>query len=111
LVPGLDCYELLQSTSFLFENDIGGFGPHKGLWIGVVAVEMVVDGFLEPGEADEGAAADALLRDFGEEALDEIEPEALVGVKCRWKLRCLPSQRFTAGVQCGPSRAARTDAR
>jgi hypothetical protein len=39
-----------------------------------VAVKIVEDGILELGHARERAAADALLRNLSEEALDEIEP-------------------------------------
>jgi hypothetical protein len=40
----------------------------------MVVVEIVVDNALEFGHAPERAAADALLRDLGEEVLDEVEP-------------------------------------
>jgi hypothetical protein len=37
-------------------------------------VEILVDGILELGRARECAASNALLRDLGEETLDQIEP-------------------------------------
>ena len=74
MVPGFDRFEPVESSPFLFENDLSGLGPHEGCWVGVVAVQIVVDGFLELGHARECATTDALLRDLGEEALDEIEP-------------------------------------
>src|SRR5262245_30570931 len=46
----------------------------EGLGVGVVAIEIVMDRLLQFGHAPERTAADALLRDLGEEALDEIEP-------------------------------------
>src|SRR5690606_7549070 len=52
----------------------GGLGPHEWLWAGVMAQEVVVDRILELGNAREGATSDALGRNLGEEALDEIEP-------------------------------------
>ena len=98
-MDGSECFE---GAGFFVEDDLGGLGPHEWLWFGIELIEVVVDRFLEFGDAGEDAASDALGRDLGEEALDEIEPGALVGVKCRWKRRCLASQRFTSGVLCVP---------
>jgi hypothetical protein len=70
LVPGLDSLEDIESASRFVENNLGALGPHERLRVGIVAVEIVVDSALEFGHASERAAADALLRDLGEEALD-----------------------------------------
>jgi hypothetical protein len=45
--------------------------------------EIGHDGFLQFGDAFEGAATDALSRDLGEEAFAMLSQEAEVGVKCR----------------------------
>jgi len=74
LVPSLDSLEQVERAPLFLENDLGGLGPDEGLGIGVVAVEIVVDRSLKVGDAPEDAAADALGRDLGEEALDQIEP-------------------------------------
>ena len=60
-------------------DDLGGLGPDEGLGIGVMAVEVVVDRLLEVSNAPEGTAPDALARDLGEEALDQIEPGGAAG--------------------------------
>jgi hypothetical protein len=95
LVPRFDCFEAVESSPFLFENSLGGLGPYEGLRVGIVAVEIVMDGVLEIAHARECAAANALLGDLRKEALDEIEP--VFGVKCRWKprwiSRCLCKHR------------------
>jgi hypothetical protein len=44
LVPRLNGLERLKGASLLGENDVCALGPHKGLRIGVVAIEIVVDG-------------------------------------------------------------------
>ena len=43
---------------------------------------------LELCDALESAASDAFSGDLGEEPLDHVEPEAEVGVKCKWKREC-----------------------
>ena len=60
----------------LGEDVIGGFGPHEGLGVVVVLLEVTVDGGLEVGGGPEDAAPDALTGEFGEEAFDSIEPGA-----------------------------------
>ena len=72
MVPILDSVERVEGASLFVENDFGALGPHEGLGIGVVAVEIVADGLLQLGHAREDATADALLRDLGEEALDQV---------------------------------------
>ena len=57
----------------------------EGNGVGVVLIEVVVDGHLQIGDGMEHASTDAFSGDFGEEALDQIEPGADVGVKCMWK--------------------------
>ena len=74
MVPRFDGLERLKGTSLLGENDLCALGPHEGLGVGVVAVEIVMDGILELGNARERAAPDPLLRDLCEEALNQIEP-------------------------------------
>jgi hypothetical protein len=74
LVPRFDGLERLKGASLLGENDLCALGPHEGLGVGVVAVEIVMDGILELGNARERAAPDPLLRDLCEEALNQIEP-------------------------------------
>ena len=67
-------FESLEGASLFLEDDLGRLRPHERLGIGVVMQEIVVDGGLERGDAHERAAADALSRDLGEEALDEVQP-------------------------------------
>ena len=61
-------------TGDFFEDFVGGFGPDERLWIGIVVVQVVMDSALKFGDALEGAAADAVSRDLGEEALNHVEP-------------------------------------
>ena len=74
MIPAFDSLELVEGASLLFEDDVGGLGPDEGLGIGIVAVEIIVDRLLELGDAPEDATPDALGRDLGEEALNEVEP-------------------------------------
>ena len=62
------------SSVAVFNNDLFTLDPHEGLGIGIVAVEIFVDGLLKLGNADEHPPTDAFLRDSGEEVLDKIEP-------------------------------------
>src|SRR6202521_6208072 len=54
-------------------------GPYEGLWVVIGFGEISVDGSLEVDDAAEHAALETLLGQFGEEALDGIEP----GSRCR----------------------------
>ena len=57
-----DSFEHVEGSALFGEDGIGGLGPHEGLGIGVVSIEVVVDRVLEVGDALEGAAPDALGR-------------------------------------------------
>ena len=65
-----DCFEPIEGSPLLFKIDVSALGPGKGFRVGIVAIEIVVDGILEFGHARECAASNALLRDLREEALD-----------------------------------------
>src|SRR5688572_19462480 len=53
---------------------VGGFGPAEGLWLGVAGVDVGVDvGFEGSGRAMD-AAADLLVGEQREEALDLVDP-------------------------------------
>ncbi len=67
-------FQRLFSTVDLFEDGAGGCRPDKGLGVGVVLFEIIVDRPLEVGDGVEHAATDALSGDLGEEALDQVEP-------------------------------------
>jgi hypothetical protein len=49
-------------------------GPDEGLGVGIVVVQVFDNGALELRDALEGAAADAISSDLGEEPLNHIEP-------------------------------------
>lgn len=72
MVPIFGRFEGIECPALLGKDDLGGLGPNEGPGVGVVVVEVVVDRLLKLGHASEDTAADALARDLGEEALDEI---------------------------------------
>ena len=51
---------------------VGGFGPGEGLGVLVPVVEEAGNGAFQFGHAVETAAADGLLTDHTEPALDEV---------------------------------------
>ena len=53
---------------------MGGLCPDKGLGIGVVMGDVVVDGGLELGHTFEDTATNALGGYFSEPTFDKIEP-------------------------------------
>jgi hypothetical protein len=58
-----------------FFEDIGGWGgPDEGVWIGIMMRQVICDGRFEIGDAVKDAAADGILSDQAEEALDQIDP-------------------------------------
>jgi hypothetical protein len=48
--------------------------PDEGFWIGVDFRDEAVDGSLEVGDGSENAAHQTAAREFGEEAVDGVEP-------------------------------------
>jgi len=56
------------------DDFIGIGGPHEGLGVIVGFLQEAVDGGLEIDNRAEGAAFKAAFGQFGEEALDRIEP-------------------------------------
>jgi hypothetical protein len=69
-----DFIEFVQCASFTGEDVVSRFGPGEGLWLRVVLGQVVVDGDLQFVDAGVTAPADALGRDFGKEAFDQVEP-------------------------------------
>lgn len=74
MVPGFDGFEFIEGAAF-FGKDVGGWlGPSIRFGECVVTQEVVIDRLLQFGDAGEHAAPDALVRDLGKEALDEVQP-------------------------------------
>ncbi len=67
-------FQRLFPTVDLFNNGTGRSGPDEGLGVGVVVVEVVVDGHLQLDDGVEHAATDALSGDLGKETFDQVEP-------------------------------------
>ena len=74
MVPGIDGFELIEGTAFP-GKDVGRWlGPSIRFGGSVVVQEVFADCLLQLGNAGEHAAPDALVRDLGEEPLDEVQP-------------------------------------
>ncbi|MEY9101127.1 hypothetical protein ABIA24_004100 [Sinorhizobium fredii] len=58
------------------DDFVGIGGPGEGLGLLVVLCKEAVDGGLEVNDRMKDAALEATLRQFGEEALDGVEPRA-----------------------------------
>ena len=56
------------------EDGVGGFGPDEGCRVFVAVCDVGVYGADEFRDARDGEASELTLGQFGEEALDEIEP-------------------------------------
>ena len=61
----------------LFKDRVGSGSPSEWLGVGVVARDELVDALNELLDAGERAAADCLVGDQREEALDLLEPGAV----------------------------------
>src|SRR6056297_1512702 len=71
---------VLNKPMTLAGKDVfGGLAPDEGLRLGVVLQQVVVDRAFEIVDAGVAAAADALCRDLGEEAFDEVQPGRACG--------------------------------
>ena len=80
------------------EDFFRGFGPDKGLGVGIVMVEVFVDGSFELWNGGEDAASDALLGDQAEEALDLIEPRGRGRREVQVKARVLGQPCLNVGM-------------
>ena len=59
-----------------------GLGPEEGLGILIPVFQDMGDSAFQFGHGIKTASADCLLTDDAQPALDRIQPDALVGVKC-----------------------------
>ncbi len=59
-----------------FEYVICLCGPDEGLWVVVVAVDVVTDGHNELFEILEDSAPNAFFGQVAEEALDHVQPRS-----------------------------------
>ena len=85
----------MSPARHFFEDSGGGSGPDEGFGVGIVVIEVLLDGGFEFGDALEDTAANAVLGDPAKETLDLIEPDPEVGVKCIWKRGCRLSHALT----------------
>jgi hypothetical protein len=74
LVPAAYRVQGAAGAGVLGEDGIGLGRPLEGLRLAVALGEPGFDGGFQVGDALEDAAPDALARDFGEPAFDQIEP-------------------------------------
>ena len=72
-------FQRLFPTVDLFDDGACGSRPDEERGVGVVLVEVVIDGHLQVDDGVEHATTYALSGDLGEEALDQVEP----GRRCR----------------------------
>src|ERR1700738_367874 len=56
------------------QDVVGGFGPAKGLGVGIAGVDVGGDGGLQRGDRAVGVALDLLVGEQREEALDLVDP-------------------------------------
>ena len=92
-----DLVERVECAAFSGDDVLGGFAPDEGLRLGVVLEQVVVDCAFEIVDAGVAAAADALCRDLGEEALDEVQPGRAGG--CEVQLE--PGMLLQPGLHLG----------
>jgi hypothetical protein len=79
----------------------GRFGPDEGLGVGIVMVEVFVDGSFGAWNGGEDAASDALVSDQAEEALDPIEPGGRGGGEVQVKAGLLGQPCLKVGMLVG----------
>ena len=94
MVPALDSIKHIECATFAVEDRIGSFCPDEGFGVGVVAKEIIVDRLLQLRDACECTAPNALGRDLGEKALDEIEPGCAGGREVQMEAPVLGEPRL-----------------
>ena len=86
--------------SDLFEDLVDAFGPDEGFWIGVVVIDIKLDGLDEIGDALEGSASDA-FGDFSKPTLHEVKPRGTRWDKVQMEARVFFYPAFDAGMLMG----------
>ena len=66
--------ERAACTGNLFQDVARLRGPNEGLWVLVVAIDVIADHHDELFEVVEYAAPDAVFGQFAEEAFDHVQP-------------------------------------
>ncbi len=84
-----------------FEDVSGCGGPDEGFRIGIMVLQVVFDGGFEVGDAAKHAAADGILGDQPEEALDLVEPRGGSRREVEMKARMAFQPCFDLGMLVG----------
>ncbi len=90
------------------DDFVGVLGPGKGLRVCVGVIEEAVDGVFEFAQGSEHAMFEAFHCEFGEEALDGVEPGSGCGGEVEDEARMFLEPRHDIGMLVGgqsPSRA------
>ncbi len=87
------------TASDLLEDGFELGDPNEGFGVGVVGLEVILDRLGEVGDAVKHAAADCLVGELPQPALDEFQPRARGRVKCTGS-RCSSSNRSPPGTLC-----------
>ena|SRR5688572_3142111 len=98
---GLDLFQGLTATSEFGNDRIHRSRPDKWPWILIPGGEKLSDSSFEIRDAEERVPADAFVGQFGEPALDEVQPAAAGGHVVDNKARMLAEPRFNVGVPVG----------
>ena len=77
------------TASDLLEDGLDGGRPDERLGVCVVGLEELPDGGDEVGHAGEDAAAQSLVGELAEPALDEVQPGAARGREVQMEARML----------------------
>ena len=80
---------------------IDAFGPDEGFWIGVVVIDIELDGLDEIGDTCEGSASDAFSCDFSKPTLDKVKPRGTRWDKVQIEARMFLYPAFNAGMLMG----------
>ena len=96
-----DGFEGATHAADFGKDFLGRFCPDEGFGVGIVMVEVVVDGCFEFGHRGENTAPDAVMSDQAEEALDLVEPRCRGRGEVQVKARVLVEPRRHLGVLMG----------
>ena len=54
------------------QDFVGAFGPHKGLWTGIVHVKKLINGALQLADAAMGTSPNSFHREFREPTFHQV---------------------------------------
>src|SRR5680860_258418 len=95
------CGEGDAAAADLLQDGVGAGGPDEGFGLGVVGLQVALDGGDQVGDGVEHSATQGLVGQVAEPSLDEVEPGTGRGREVQTEARVLGQPALDVGVLVG----------